>query len=181
MSWESIGRAQLANPHATLRDATVQVRVVDHDDDLFSQIDEIYKHGYVLVRGADRSKLAGIVTAHDLARQFGALARPFSLVEEAELRIRRQVFRCLPDDLIARNTTYGSAPTFGRYRNILSSEDTFTQLGWQLHHETFMALFGKVIKIRNELMHFSSDTLPPEDLAAIENFVQMLQTVDRQP
>ena len=181
VSWESIGRARLANPDATLRDATVQVRVVDHDDDLFDQIDEIYRQGYVLVRGEDRRTLVGIVTAHDLARQFGTLARPFSLVEEAELRLRRQVKRALHEDAIAKHVPRwaNGTPTFGGYGKLLQDPTNFQQMGWDLDHDTFLDLVEKVRSIRNELMHFSQDTLPREDLQTIEGFVSMLRTVDR--
>lgn len=180
VGWESIGRARLARADATLEDATVQVRVVQHDDDLFAQLDEIFLRGYVLVRGDDGS-LIGVVTAHDLARQFGALARPFSLVEEAELRMRRQVMRVLPEDLIAQFAPkWGSGiPTFGGYGKLLQDREVFHQLGWQLDHETFLELVDKVKSIRNELMHFSQDTLPARDLETIEGFVSMLRTVDR--
>lgn len=181
VSWESIGRAQLSNADATLRDATMQVRVVDHDDDLFNQIDEIYQRGFVLVRGEDRRTLVGIVTTNDLARQFGTLARPFSLVEEAELRLRRHTKRSLPEEVIARHAPRWASgtPTFGTYGQIFKELETFQQLGWPLDHATFLDLLRKVKNIRNELMHFSQDTLPPQEMALIEGFVSMLRTVDR--
>ncbi|WP_166354255.1 CBS domain-containing protein [Phytoactinopolyspora limicola] len=180
VTWESIGRARLSNPDATLADATVQVRVVDYDDDLFAQIDEISRRGYVLVRGEDRRSLVGIVTAHDLARQFGVLARPFSLVEEAELRLRRHVIRSLPADRVEKITHRWSngVPTFGQYGKLLEDSELFAQLEWPLDHQTFLDLVNRVRKIRNELMHFSQDTLPAGDIEAIEGFVSMLRTVD---
>lgn len=183
VSWESIGRARTSNPAATLRDATTPARVVDHDDDLFAQIDEIYQRGYVLVRGEDRRTLVGIVTSQDLARQFGALARPFSLVEEAELRLRRQVMRVLPADEVAKYAPRWAhgVPTFGGYGKLLRDDANFQLLGWQLHQETFLELLEKMRSIRNELMHFSQDTLHPRDLEAIDGFVSMLRTVDRTP
>lgn len=181
VTWESIGRARLSDAEAGLAAATVQVSVVDYDNDLFEQIDEIYRRGYVLVRGEDRKTLIGIVTAHDLARQFGVLARPFSLVEEAELRLRRQVLRTLPEELVSKHVPpWGNgAPTFGRYHQLLDKPETFRLLGWPLDRETFLRHIDKVVAIRNELMHFSSDTLPAHDLEIVEGFVSMLRTVDR--
>lgn len=183
VSWESIGRAQLNEPAATLADATAKVEVVHYDDDLFDQIDKIYKRGFVFVQGEDRRTLTGIVTAHDLVRQFGVLARPFSLIEEAELRLRRQVKATLPEDLITkylpRWANGDGNPTFGKYRDLLTDPSVFTKLGWPLHHKTFLDLLGRISAIRNELMHFSQDTLPTEDLAAVEGFVAMLRAVDK--
>lgn len=182
VSWESIGRAQLATPDATLRDATVHARVVNHDDDLFTQIEEIYQRGFVFVIGEDRKTLEGIVTAHDLTRQFGALAQPFSLVEEAELRLRRQVKRTVPEELIRPHTQRWShgVPTFGKYVHLLKDPATFELLGWSLDHATFLELLERVVAIRNELMHFSQDRLPTSDLHTVDGFVAMLRTVDRQ-
>jgi restriction system protein len=181
VSWESIGRARLASPDATLRDATTHVRVIDFDDELFTQIDEIYRRGYVFVRGEDRRTLIGIVTANDLARQFGTLARPFSLLEEAELRLRRQTKRSLPEELldkVAPKWANGN-PTFGNYVRIFENPATFALLGWPLDHETFLDLLKEARRIRNELMHFSGEEVPEQDLAAIEGFCATIKAVDQ--
>ncbi|MEU0791647.1 CBS domain-containing protein [Amycolatopsis sp. NPDC005961] len=181
VSWESIGRARLTNPEPTLRDATTQVRVIDFDDELFGQIDEIYRRGYVFVRGEDRRKLIGVVTAHDLARQFGTLARPFSLLEEAELRLRRHTKRSVPEDVLDKAVPKwaNGNPTFGNYVRIFADRATFELLGWPLDHETFLDLLTKAKNIRNELMHFSGDEIPEQDLAAIEGFCATVKAVDQ--
>jgi restriction system protein len=180
VSWESIGKARLTNPEPTLRDATTQVRVIDFDDELFAQIDEIYRRGYVFVRGEDRRKLIGIVTANDLARQFGTLARPFSLLEEAELRIRRHTRRCLPEEVIEKATPkWASNPTFGSYVRMLEPPERFELLNWPLDHETFLDLLTKAKNIRNDLMHFSGEEVPEDDLLAIEGFCATIKAVDQ--
>lgn len=181
VSWESIGRARLANPAPTLRDATTQVRVIDFDDELFEQIDEIYRHGFVFVRGEDRRKLIGILTANDLARQFGTLARPFSLLEEAELRLRRQTKRTLPEDLLDRVTPRwaNGNPTFGNYVRLFEEQHHFEMLKWPLDHQAFLDLLKEARRIRNDLMHFSGDEVPKQDLAAIEGFCATIKAVDQ--
>jgi len=181
VSWESIGRARLANPAPTLRDATTQVRVIDFDEELFSQIDEIFRRGYVFVRGEDRRTLIGIVTANDLARQFGALARPFSLLEEAELRLRRQTKRSLSEDLldeVAPKWAHGN-PTFGNYVRLFEEQHHFDMLNWPLDHQAFLDLLKEARRIRNDLMHFSGDEVPKQDLAAIEGFCATIKAVDQ--
>ncbi|WP_410565258.1 CBS domain-containing protein [Amycolatopsis sp. cmx-4-61] len=181
VSWESIGRARLSKPEPTLQDATTQVRVIDFDDELFAQIDEIYRHGYVFVRGEDRQKLIGIVTANDLALQFGTLARPFSLLEEAELRLRRNTKRCVPEEILDKAVPKwaNGNPTFGNYVRIFSDRATFELLGWPLDHDTFLDLLTKAKNIRNELMHFSGEEVPHQDLAAIEGFCATIKAVDQ--
>lgn len=180
VSWESVGHARMSNSVVTLRDATAPARVVDYHDDLYGHIDEIYLRGFVLVRGADRGRLVGIVTSHDLARQFGALARPFSLVEEAELRLRRRVQRLLPEEIDkhVHGWAHGNL-TFGQYKRILGERTNFERMGWPLDHTTFLKLLEEVHHIRNELMHFSKDTLPPQYMDAVEGFVRMLRAVDQ--
>ncbi|WIX99411.1 CBS domain-containing protein [Amycolatopsis mongoliensis] len=181
VSWESIGRARLAKPEPTLRDATTQVRVIDFDDELFGQIDEICSRGYVFVRGGDRRTLVGIVTANDLARQFGMLARPFSLLEEAELRLRRQTKRCVPEDLldkVAPQWANGN-PTFGGYVRLFEDLHHFDMLKWPLDHGAFLDLLKEARRIRNDLMHFSGDEVPKQDLAAIEGFCATIKAVDQ--
>ena len=91
VSWESIGKAQIATEDPCLADTIAPATVVDHDALLLEQIAVIYDRGFVFVQNADRSRVSGIVTAADLTRQFGNLARPFVLIEEAENRLRRRV------------------------------------------------------------------------------------------
>jgi restriction system protein len=86
VSWESIGKAQIASERPSLADTVAPATVVDHDALLLEQIDVIYNRGFVFVQNADRSRVGGIVTAADLTRQFGNVARPFVLIEEAENR-----------------------------------------------------------------------------------------------
>lgn len=181
VSWESIGRARLTNPAPTLRDATTQVRVIDFDDELFAQIDEIYRHGYVFVRGEDRRKLIGVLTANDLARQFGTLARPFSLLEEAELRLRRQTKRSLPEDVLDKAVPpwANGNPTFGNYVRLFAEQRHFDLLDWPLDHGAFLDLLKEARRIRNDLMHFSGDEVPKQDLAAIEGFCATIKAVDQ--
>lgn len=187
VSWESIGKASLANSDATLSQATVAVRVVDHDADLLAQVDEIYNVGYVLVRGPDRIKITGIVTTADLTLQFATMARPFALIEEIERRLRRQVgpdgaaFNL--DELRAsskspKKVNSAGDLTLGNYEYLLKDVTDFKRLGWRLDHDLFLSALTAVRKVRNELMHFSPDPLTPEQLLAVHGLVNMIRTVD---
>ncbi|MGW4525111.1 CBS domain-containing protein [Amycolatopsis sp. NPDC004378] len=181
VSWESIGRARLAHPEPTLQDATVQVRVIGIDEELFGQIDEIYRRGYVFVQGEDRRTLIGVVTANDLALQFGKLARPFALLEEAELRLRRHTKRCLPEDVLEKAAPKwaNGNPTFGNYVSLFEKQHHFDMLNWPLDHEAFLQLLRDARRIRNELMHFSGDEIQDQDLPAIEGFCSTIKAVDQ--
>jgi restriction system protein len=187
VSWESIAKSHLTNRDATLLDATVGVRVVDHDDDLLAQVGEIYNVGYVLVRGQDRVSITGIVTTADLTLQFASMARPVALVEEVERRLRRRVDEAFTLDEIRRvsmrpNRTASAADlNLGAYERLLKSEDGFRRLGWQLDHELFLSALTAVREIRNDLMHFSTDPLTAAELQDIDGLVNMLRAVDSRP
>ena len=78
VSWESIAKAGLSPVSVTLHSATTSVRTVSYDADLLSHVDEIYRVGYVLVRGPDRVRISGIVTTADLTLQFREMTEPIT-------------------------------------------------------------------------------------------------------
>ena len=89
ISWRSIAcRHTLGGESSKVQHCREDAQVVDANGTLFDAIPTIVKHGYVLVRGADR-RITGIVTASDLSLQFQQLAEPFLLLREIELHIRQ--------------------------------------------------------------------------------------------
>jgi restriction system protein len=182
VSWESIGMAAIAGPVTTVAEALSPARVVNHNEDLLEQIEEIFRRGYVFVRGPNRT-VSGIVTAADLTNQFGDLARPFVLIEEAERRLRRradEVFTRAEIAAVARRKAVTSAAdlTIGNYHYLLREPVSWLRFTWTLDHAFFMEQLDKVRIIRNELMHFSPDPLTSEQLGCLEGFVRMLRTVN---
>ncbi|MFB9236296.1 CBS domain-containing protein [Plantactinospora siamensis] len=184
VSWESVCKALLRDNHASLSDATISARVVEHDEYLLSQIDEIDERGYVFVRSPDRRRISGIVTSSDLTQKFGNMTRPFALLEEIELRLRRRVDRCLGAEeirVVVRQPWRGESAdnlTLGSYKHLLKEEPTFRKLGWRLDHEVFLGQLEQIIKIRNEVMHFSPDPVKPQQLESVLAFANMIRAVD---
>lgn len=189
VSWESIGKAHIASAEPSLLDAITSATVVDHDAFLLEQIDVIYGKGYVFVFNADRSRVAGIVTAADLTRQFGNLARPFVLIEEAENRLRRRANEVFSvDDLRAAAPGYRRAHissasdlTLGNYVYLMKPAELWARLGWNLDREYFIERLEEVVDVRNELMHFTPDPLSTKQYEAVEGLLEMLRTVDPRP
>ncbi|WP_336215003.1 CBS domain-containing protein [Nonomuraea sp. LPB2021202275-12-8] len=189
ISWESIGRAHIAANQPSLQAATVSARVVDHDALLLDQIEAIYADGFIFVRDADRLHVTGILTAADLTGQFGSLARPFVLIEEAENRLRRvtdEVFTV--DDLRdavqphRKSKVHRAADlTFGDYIFLLKDPQRWSLLQWQLDHQLFLAHLDEVREIRNDLMHFTPDPLSHDQYGTIEGLLSLLRTVDPRP
>jgi restriction system protein len=189
VSWESIGKAQIAAERPSLADTIAPAIVVDHDALLLEQIEVIYNQGFVFVRNADRSRVGGIVTAADLTRQFGNVARPFVLIEEAENRLRRRAGEVYSlDELHAAvgpsqraRVRKAADLTFGNYVHLMRPQENWAKLKWNVDHEYFIERLAEVRDVRNELMHFTPDPLSTEQYAAVEGLLEMLRAVDPRP
>ncbi|MEV6769683.1 hypothetical protein AB0N05_13750 [Nocardia sp. NPDC051030] len=185
VTWESIGRAHMAFDDPSLKDAIVRAPVVDHDALLLDQIPVIYENGFVFVRDADRTRVTGILTASDLTAQFGTLARPFILIEEAENRLRcavdifdiEELKTFLPQGQRSR-VKASSDLTFGNYGHILADSSRWAKIGWRLDQGQFLELLEAVRKIRNELMHFAPDPLSDEKFASVNGLLELLRTAE---
>ncbi|MGA3540972.1 CBS domain-containing protein [Micromonosporaceae bacterium DT194] len=187
VSWESIAKASIAHREATLGEASVPVRVVDHDASLLANVNEIYNVGYVLVRGS-AGAITGIVTAADLTLQFANMATPTALIAEVERRLRRRVDEVFTLDEIraASNkpskTNSAADLTLGAYEHLLKEPTRYHRLKWPLDHALFVDTLTTVRKIRNELAHFSTtDPVTDDQLRSIEGLINMLRTVDPRP
>lgn len=124
ISWFSIGRAlSLKQPVHQVKDCMEAAHEVRHDESLFSAINRIVQHGYVLVR-SETNQITGIITASDLSVQLRQLSEPFLLIGEIENYIRRIIDgKFTSEDLsvvkdpadVARVIEKVSDLTFGEY------------------------------------------------------------------
>lgn len=187
VSWESLGRARISNPDPSMMDACYKAATVDDQEDLLKTIPIIYEHDFVLVTTAGVSGVRGIITAADLTLQFGAMARPFALIEEIERRLRRRVDETVPRTHLdkysgrAKKAMDAAQLTLGQYPPLLEDIEIFRRLGWKLDHGLFLERLRYIKTLRNELMHFSTDPLSDEDTRTIVTFADMLRTVDPRP
>ncbi|WP_158712227.1 CBS domain-containing protein [Streptomyces sp. NRRL F-5135] len=187
VSWESIGRARLADPAAELASATATAREADGNDDLLQWIDEIHQTGYVFVRDQDL-KVTGLITAADLTVQFGTRVRPFVLIEEIEQRLRRTAdvhftlaeLRAAAPPRQRNNGSVQSAAdlSFGAYKHLLKEPADWARLRWDVDHELFLDWLEQCRNFRNDLMHFSPDELTGEQLAPVEGLLALLRSLD---
>jgi hypothetical protein len=183
ISWESIAKARMGNPSATIRDAVVSATCVDWNDDLLPLIPAIIELGYVFVRGQDR-KLSGIVTTADLSKQFEEFANPFLMLGEIERGLRvviddafsTDVLRAIRDERDSNRAVESAADlTVGEMLRLLQVPANFEQLGWIMDRGEFISAMEEIRALRNEIMHFSPDAVGPDELRALRNFQQMLQ------
>jgi predicted transcriptional regulator len=188
ISWESIGeRKTLERPCEKVRDCMeTTVPEVPSDFSLFSAIDLIVKHGYVLVRQPDR-RISGIVTTSDLSLQFRQLAEPFLLVGEIENYIRRLIdgkftvdqlssVRDTNDDTRTINTV--ADLTFGEYLRLLEKPEYWENLKISVDRTIFIKRLDRVRVLRNDIMHFDPDPFAEEDLQMLRLFVNFMRALD---
>lgn len=186
ISWESIGKAYVASEHPRLADAIAPATVVDHDALLLDQIDTIYDKGFIFVRGPDRAHVTGIVTAADLTRQFGNLARPFILIEEVEIRLRLRADEVYTlaelKDAVQPHRRNGISQaadfTLRDYWYLMRPEKNWVKLAWNVDRGYFLDCLDKVVEIRNDLMHFTTDDVDPAQYDAVEGLLEMLRAAD---
>lgn len=188
ISWESIGeRKTLERSCEKVRDCMeTTVPEVLSESSLFSAIDLIVKHGYVLVRQRDR-RISGIVTTSDLSLQFRQLAEPFLLVGEIENYIRRLIdgkftvaqlssVRDPNDDARAINTV--ADLTFGEYLRLLEKPEYWDNLKISVDRTIFIKRLDRVRELRNDIMHFDPDPFAEEELQILRLFVNFMRTLD---
>jgi CBS domain-containing protein len=184
VSWNSIGsRVVLGQTGKNVRDVMDLHQEIRADASMFQAIPIIVQYGYVLVRGGD-NRLTGIVTASDLSLQFQQLAEPFLLLGEIENHIRGMLdgkfevadFAAIRDPSDNTRAIEGvSDLTFGEYVRLLENDARWAKVGIALDRKVFCQNLDQVRKIRNDVMHFDPDGVPPLDLERLREFARFLQ------
>lgn len=187
VSWESIAKAAITTRDLTLARVTEHHTPVRTGDDLLPLVPRIIEKGFVIVADAVDRSICGIVTTADLSQQFVILARPFFQIGEAERRLRHALnAHFTPGELAgfvnpqdsARSVASADDLTLGEIQRIVDNPDHWQRICWPLDRRVFVEKLNGVRELRNELMHFSSDAIEEDRLAALDIFVQMLRTMD---
>ena len=175
VTWESIGtRMSLGCECNFVSQCMEPAEVIPGDTRLFVAIRKVAEHGYVLVRGNDRT-VTGIVTATDLSYQFGQLAEPFLFVGEIEGHLRNLIHgKFTLDELQAaagdEKPIDGSADlTFGGYCQLLANKDNWERMELDVDRAEFIEHLQSVRRIRNDVMHFNPDGLDGDQRKKIRN------------
>jgi hypothetical protein len=186
ISWKSIGsRLALKRPCASVRECMETAEIALTDESLFTAIDRVAIHDYVLVQAKDKT-ISGIVTASDFNDQFRRLAEPFLLVGEVENGVRR----ILHGKFTSKELEDAKAPgddgrtiggvadlTFGEEIRLIESDKGWKKLSLELDRVEFITRLTRVKDIRNDVMHFDPDGLGPTDVIALREFARFLKTL----
>jgi CBS domain-containing protein len=183
VSWRSIAsRLATGKDGSCVREFADKVEVIEASSSLLEAVSLVVQHQYVLVRGSDR-RIVGIVTSSDLSAQFQALTEPFLLLSEIENDLRRiiQAKYDQPELQAAKDPADTSRTiksvfdmTFGEYVRLIDNPDRWKKLNVKLDRNSFVGNLNSVRRIRNDVMHFDPDGIPPEDLNELRNFAGFL-------
>lgn len=186
ISWASIGsRLALDKRCEYVRDCMVRHQEIPADTYLFTAVDDIFKHGYVLIRNAEKV-ISGIVTTTDLSLLFRQLGEPFLIVGEIENYLRRMIQdkytknelkeACDSSDE-ARDIQDIADLTFGEFLRLLENPDRWDKLELSINREQFIKQLNEIRQIRNDVMHFNPDSIPEQDLEKLRCFARLMQNL----
>lgn len=184
VSWKSIGtRLALGKQVKTVQDCLDPANEVPSSASLFSAIELIVQHDYLLVRDATKL-ITGIVTTYDLSVQFKLLAEPFLLLGEIENYLRRVIHGKFtakeldeakdPGDP-SRQIQSPSDMTFGEYRRLLEKPARWEKLKLAVDRVEFIAAMERVRLIRNDVMHFDPDEVDEDAMKTLRDVARLLR------
>lgn len=186
VSWRTLGsRLALGQTPRIVQDAMERAVEINSDASIFAALPVIVEHDYVLVRAADQ-RVVGIVTTSDISVQFQQLAEPFLLLGEIENHMRRIISACFgKEDFAAardssdaeRQVATAADLTFGNYRRLLEEPARWERTRMPIDRSVFVDLLDRVRNIRNDVMHFDPDGIPPADLAVLRDFAAFLSAL----
>jgi CBS domain-containing protein len=185
VTWQSIGtRLALGRECTHVRQCMEPIEVIPETTRLFDAIRVVSRHGYVLVRGADRT-ITGMVTETDLTHQLGQFAGPFLFVGEIEGHLRNLIHgKFTPEELQA--VSVGDKPvegssdlTFGGFCRLLENPDNWERLNLGVDRAEFAKRLNAVREMRNDLMHFNPDGIGDEHRATLRNVARFFDQLTR--
>lgn len=175
VTWQSIGtRLSLGRECTHICQCMEPAEVIPGTTRLFDAIGIVTRHGYVLVRGEDRT-ITGIVTATDLTDQLGQFAGPFLFVGEIEGHLRNFIHgKFTLDQLQAasgqdRPIEGSSDLTFGGFCRLLENTVNWEQLDLGIDRAQFIKRLNTVREMRNDVMHFNPDGIDVDQRKTLRN------------
>jgi CBS domain-containing protein len=184
VSWESIGPAAIfSNPRPRfVRECTKPHVEVKTTDSLFRVLNRIIESSYVLVRDEQRV-IRGILTTTDLSEQFQLLSEPFLLLGEIENHIRALIDGRFTKAELATVKDQGDEGreidtvadlTLGEHQRLLERPENWARLELSADRVVVIKELDKVRQLRNDVMHFDSDSITDIERTSLRNFLQFL-------
>jgi hypothetical protein len=183
VSWRSLAIGRHKNETAKLQDVTEAAIEVTFSDDLIKVLPQLKDNDFVIVRGP-KNQISGIVTGTDVVTKYGDLASPFLLIGQIDQQLRAVLYSKIDFEAIVRLcdpngdrklTGYGEL-TMGDYLRVLQNPECWAKLDWPLDRVAFVDRLDYVTEIRNNVMHFNPDPVPPDAVAKLQNFLDLIKS-----
>lgn len=184
VTWQSIAYARHADSAARFRDAVrTDVRSVRYDHALIEVLPDIQAGGFVFVTD-ETNAVRGIVTTADVVGTFRELSTPFILFGELDQVLRQIISRTFTlEEIISvcnregrREITSFDDLEMGDYQSILGNRDLWEKLGWsRLDRATLVQRLDELRSIRNNVMHFNPEPVPPNTVERLGNILKLLR------
>ena len=183
ISWESIAKRSMITPSPTVvSDCRIDAQVVEAESSLYDALPTITTHGYVLVRSREK-KITGIVTASDLAGEFGQVSYAFISLRTIEVLIRGKLHPVLQQGDLDSLEAYSRARTecdatlltFGENVRLLQREDVWGRISVRVDKVELIRRLLEVRDIRNDVMHFKPEPLSSEQRRKLVQMESLLK------
>lgn len=181
VSWKSIARARHGRSSVRFSDAITEATEVRYDKELRDVLPILEAEDFVFVRDA-KNVIAGIVTTADVVHVYGELAEPFFLIGELDQALRQVISKTFTIEQVvslggpenARKIESFDDLSMGDYQRVLGNSALWKKLGWPLEREVFVRRLNELREIRNDVMHFNPDPIPPDAVAKLRNAISVL-------
>lgn len=182
VTWQSIAHARHANPNASFADAIVPAREARYDQELIEILPDLETSDFVFVRD-EKNAVAGIVTTADVVGVYRELATPFLLIGELDQILRQLIARIFTiEEVISLCDPDGLRPIrafddleMGDYQRVLENRERWQKLGWPLDRVTFIKRLDELRIIRNNVMHFNPEPVPPSAVNKLRSILRLLR------
>ena len=183
VTWKSIAKARHVNPEADFASAIIPAEPEPYDRELFDVLPRLATDEFVIVKD-NTNMISGIVTNADVAHLYGELSTPFLLIGELDQELRQLIASrfgidevravCDPDG--TRGVESYDDLSIGGYEQMLKNKDSWAKLGWRLDRVMFTDRLAELRNIRNDIMHFNPDPIPPDAVQMLRHFLTSLRT-----
>ena len=186
ISWHSIGWTTAKGKKVTkVQDCMkTDCTIISYDTPILEAIHVIKENEVVLVQKLGQT-ISGLLTVTDIADEFFELAEPFLLIGQIETTIRVLLEDKFNSEELSevkhgdddRDISSVSDLTFSEYIQLMRKGDNWTKIEIPLDKDEFTKKLDEVREIRNDVMHFSSDDLDPDQQNTLKLTAQFLKEV----
>lgn len=186
ISWHSIGWTTAKGKKVEKVQDCIKTdcTIISYDTPILEAIHVIKENEVVLVQKVDQS-ISGLLTVTDIADEFFELAEPFLLIGQIETSIRVLLEDKFTSEELSeikhgdddRDISSVSDLTFSEYIQLMRKGDNWAKIQIPLDKDEFTKKLDEVREIRNDVMHFSSDNLDPEQQNTLKLTAQFLKEV----